>query len=111
MPDQTAPPVTHGLFGPGIFGTGIDLSALDEDTAWRLGVYMGEQLAAALLQGRRQAIADLRDTDKLAAWTDTMRQQMETERMRLSWTPLPRSFARWAADYLDAQTAEVRDVP
>lgn len=45
----------HGLFGPGIFGSGIDLSALDEDTAWRLGIFMGEQLALAEQRGRERA--------------------------------------------------------
>lgn len=56
--------VANGLFGPGIFGTGIDLSALDNDTAYRLGIFFGEQLeaarAAGFADGWREAIDTLR---------------------------------------------------
>lgn len=47
----------HG--GTGIFGTDLDLSALDEDTALRLGIFTGELIAAAhatgVEAGRRRA--------------------------------------------------------
>lgn len=49
----------EGLFGPGIFGTGIDLSALDEQTAFRLGGFIGEQIAAAEARGYARAVAAL----------------------------------------------------
>lgn len=41
----------YGLFGPGIFGTGIDLSNLDGETAWKLGLFVGEQVMAAEQRG------------------------------------------------------------
>jgi hypothetical protein len=56
--DQAAP--ANGLFGPGIFGTGIDLSALDEATAWKLGTFVGEQLRAAEAAGRLDERAKVR---------------------------------------------------
>jgi hypothetical protein len=67
MTDETTEPA-RGLFGPGIFGTGIDLSALDEDTALRLGIWTGEAIkdgeergyerAAKELQGLRVLLVD-----------------------------------------------------
>lgn len=42
------PEVAHGLFGPGIFGSGVDLSPLDEDTAYRLGVLVGQMITSAV---------------------------------------------------------------
>lgn len=59
----------------GIFGSGIDLSALDEQTAWRLGVFFGEQILAAeecgRQRGRAAAIADLRDDELIKLATET----------------------------------------
>lgn len=60
--------MSDGMFGPGIFGTGIDLSALDEDTALRLGQFSGEQLAAAEARGYQRAIDALRDDTGYASW-------------------------------------------
>ncbi len=48
-----------GLFGPGIFGTSIDLSALDPDTAYRLGMFVGEQIRDAELAGYTRAVRTL----------------------------------------------------
>ena len=60
--------VVNGLFGPGIFGTGIDLSALDGDTALRLGKFMGEQMLAADARGYARAISYLQDHDAFDEW-------------------------------------------
>lgn len=53
--------VAHGLFGPGIFATGIDLSALDSDTAFQLGGFMAEEILAAERRGQERAVQALQD--------------------------------------------------
>lgn len=57
MADERASPA-HGLFGPGIFGTGIDISALDPATARRLGEWTGQQIRAAYERGRLDGAQD-----------------------------------------------------
>lgn len=52
--------MSEGMFGPGIFGTGIDLSALDEDTALRLGQFLGEQIRDAEARGADRAMTLVR---------------------------------------------------
>lgn len=48
------PEVKHGLLGPGVFGSGVDLSALDEDTAYRLGALVGQMIQSAVEADRKQ---------------------------------------------------------
>lgn len=70
MPDGEKSAPANGLFGPGIFGSGIDLSALDDATAWRLGTFFGEQIGAAQAVGYAQAVASIRAD--LLAWADQL---------------------------------------
>lgn len=54
--------VKDGMFGPGIFATGIDLTQLDEDTAYRLGLFIAKETAAAERRGAERALREARES-------------------------------------------------
>ena len=89
----------NGLFGPGIFGTGIDLSALDEQTAYRLGIFMGEQLHATAERARAETL-------KTAARSLTA----EAEAYNAKWCLHRDEPATWDMGYVAGLTRAAHDL-
>ncbi len=81
-----------------------DERAYNADACVDCGVSPTETERRGFDSGRQWAIDTLRDDGQLAKWTESKRAEMNQQPN--TWTPLPREYARWAANYLEADLGE-----
>lgn len=78
------PDVAHGLFGPGIFGSGVDLSALDDATAFRLGALVGQMIQAAV-KADREGRSQFASRSRVVTWDWREQPSIEDLRQAIAW--------------------------